>query len=48
MADEHLKSMMDNLYWWGIPTMFRCPNEGPQGQDIALAGRAAFHRQRHD
>ena len=38
MADEHLKSMMDNLYWWGIPTMFRCPNEGPQGQDIALAG----------
>ena len=38
MADEHLKSMMDNLYWWGIPTMFRCPNEGPQGQDIALVG----------
>ncbi|MCF6433127.1 arginase family protein [Leisingera sp. MMG026] len=38
MADEHLKSMMENLYWWGIPTLFRCPNEGPQGQDIALVG----------
>ena len=38
MADEHLKSMMENLYWWGIPTMFRCPNKGPQGQDIALVG----------
>lgn len=38
MADEHLKSMMENLYWWGIPTMFRCPNEGPEGKDIALVG----------
>lgn len=38
MADEHLKSMMDNLYWWGIPTLFRCPNEGPEGADIALVG----------
>ncbi|MDG1415387.1 MAG: arginase family protein, partial [Alphaproteobacteria bacterium] len=38
MADEHLESMMENLYWWGIPTMFRCPNEGPEGQDIALVG----------
>jgi guanidinopropionase len=38
MTDEHLKSMMDNLYWWGIPTLFRCPNERPDGQDIALAG----------
>ncbi len=38
MADEHLKSMMDNLYWWGIPTLFRCPNQGPEGADIALVG----------
>ncbi len=38
MADEHLKSMMDNLYWWGIPTLFRCPNQGPKGADIALVG----------
>ena len=27
MADEHDRSMMENLYWWGIPTMFRCKNE---------------------
>ena len=38
MTDEYQKSMMDNLYWWGIPTLFRCPNEGPEGQDIALVG----------
>lgn len=38
MADKYLTSMMDNLYWWGIPTMFRCPNEGPEGKDIALVG----------
>ena len=38
MAEEHDRSMMENLYWWGIPTMFRCPNEGPEGQDIALVG----------
>ena len=38
MADRHLQSMMDNLYWWGIPTMFRCPAAGPEGADIALAG----------
>lgn len=38
MADEHLNAMMENLYWWGIPTMFRCPNEGPVGKDIALVG----------
>ena len=38
MADKHQASMMENLYWWGIPTMFRCPNEGPEGADIALVG----------
>ena len=38
MSDPHLNSMMENLYWWGIPTMFRCPNESPQGCDIALVG----------
>ncbi|MEC8710380.1 MAG: arginase family protein [Pseudomonadota bacterium] len=38
MTDEHYASMMENLYWWGIPTLFRCPNEGPEGQDIALVG----------
>lgn len=38
MADEHMASMMNNLYWWGIPTLFRCPNLPPEGQDIVLAG----------
>jgi len=38
MSDPHLNSMMENLYWWGIPTMFRCPNESPDGCDIALVG----------
>ncbi len=30
--------MPDHLYWWGIATMFRCPNESPEGNDIALIG----------
>ncbi len=38
MADEHDRSMMENLYWWGIPTMFRCPADQPGGKDIALVG----------
>ncbi|MEM7176291.1 MAG: arginase family protein [Pseudomonadota bacterium] len=38
MTDPYQTSMMNNLYWWGIPTLFRCPNLGPDGQDIALAG----------
>ena len=38
MTDKHLNSMMENLYWWGIPTMFRCPNETAIGKDIALVG----------
>ena len=38
MSDRYQTSMMDNLYWWGIPTMFRCPHDGPEGQDIALVG----------
>ena len=38
MADEHDRSMMENLYWWGIPTMFRCKNETLADQDIALVG----------
>ncbi|MCY4334648.1 MAG: arginase family protein [Litoreibacter sp.] len=38
MSDPHLNSMMENLYWWGIPTLFRCPNKGPEGADIALVG----------
>ena len=38
MSDPYQTSMMENLYWWGIPTMFRCPNAGPEGADIALVG----------
>ncbi|MEM1044960.1 MAG: arginase family protein [Pseudomonadota bacterium] len=38
MADPHHESMMNNLYWWGVPTLFRCPHVGPEGHDIALAG----------
>lgn len=38
MAQEHDASMMDNLYWWGIPTFFRAPHAGPEGLDIALVG----------
>ncbi len=38
MAQEHDRSMMENLYWWGIPTMFRCEHTGPEGRDIVLAG----------
>lgn len=38
MAQEHDASMMNNLYWWGIPTLFRCPNTEADGADIALVG----------
>ena len=38
MADQHEKSMMENLYWWGIPTLFRCPHGDYKGADIALVG----------
>jgi guanidinopropionase len=38
MAEEHYESMMENLYWWGVPTLFRCPNVPAEGQDIALVG----------
>ena len=38
MAKEHDESMMNNLYWWGVPTLFRCPNNVPKSQDIALVG----------
>ncbi|MDA0846574.1 MAG: arginase family protein [Proteobacteria bacterium] len=38
MAREHDKSMMDNLYWWGVPTLFRAPHAAADGADIALVG----------
>ncbi len=31
--------MMDTFYWWGVPTLFRCPYEpDPEKCDIALVG----------
>ena len=31
--------MMDTMYWWGIPTLFRCPHQpDPTKCDIALVG----------
>ena len=38
MAKKHDESMMNNLYWWGIPTMFRCPHVEVENADIALVG----------
>ena len=38
MAEEHELSMMENLYWWGIPTLFRCPQDKLETADIALVG----------
>ena len=33
------KMMMESLYWWDIPTLFRCPLErDPSKLDIALVG----------
>ncbi len=33
------QSVMDALYWWGIPTLFRAPfNPDPSACDIALVG----------
>ncbi len=31
--------MMDTLYWWGVPSLFRCPvDPDPKNCDIALVG----------
>ena len=38
MAKKHDDSMMNNLYWWGIPTLFRCPHAEADTADIALVG----------
>ena len=38
MAEEHDRAMMENLYWWGIPTLFRAPHEDLSDQDIVLVG----------
>ena len=37
--DAAARAMMDNLYWWGIPSLFRAKiAESPVDLDIALVG----------
>ncbi|MBX2825459.1 MAG: arginase family protein [Gammaproteobacteria bacterium] len=37
--DPDEKSVVDALYWWGVPTLFRAPlNPDPTQADIALVG----------
>ena len=39
MIDENDKTMLDTMYWWGVPTFFRCKNDiDPSNCDIALVG----------
>ena len=38
MAKQHDSSMMNNLYWWGVPTLFRCPQDDVATADLALVG----------
>lgn len=37
LTDE--QRTMETLYWWGVPTLFRCPHDpNPRNCDIALVG----------
>ena len=43
MASQHTpetdKLVVEGLYWWGVPTLFRCPHvPDPSQCDIALVG----------
>ena len=39
MISKEDQIMMETLYWWGIPTLFRCKNDpNPKNCDIALVG----------
>ena len=39
MISKEDQIMMETLYWWGIPTLFRCKNDpDPNNCDIALVG----------
>jgi guanidinopropionase len=38
-SDDTDRMMMETLYWWGVPTLFRCPHDAdPAKCDIALVG----------
>ena len=37
--DDHNRRLMETLYWWGVPTLMRCPADAdPANCDIALVG----------
>ena len=37
MTDSNDELMMETMYWWGIPTLFRCEhNKDLSSCDIAL------------
>ena len=39
MISKEDQIMMETMYWWGIPTLFRCKNDpDPKNCDIALVG----------
>jgi guanidinopropionase len=39
MLSKEDQIMMETMYWWGIPTLFRCKNDpDPKNCDIALVG----------
>jgi len=39
MSEEHDRAMMENLYWWGVPTLFRTEHKtDPSNLDVALVG----------
>ena len=39
MSKSNDELMMDTMYWWGIPTLFRCQNKTEiKDCDIALVG----------
>ena len=39
MNSEQDNIMMNTMYWWGVPTLFRCKNDNNiQNCDIALVG----------
>ena len=39
MLSKEDQIMLETMYWWGIPTLFRCKNDpDPKNCDIALVG----------
>ena len=39
MQNQADNRLMENLYWWGVPTLFRCPHETNfENCDIGLIG----------